>query len=271
MAMTECGHGHIYDSDVYASCPYCNSAQPVIQFGGAAAGGQGGWAAYDQSRTEPIRGGFGPSQGGGGFTPTQGGYGPGPTQGFGSPQGFGPGPTQGFGSAQDATERTAPIGGGEGSVFDNNVTQPPRGYRRERRADEDQKTVGDMKQRMGIEPVVGWLVCIEGKEKGTDYRLWGRINTIGRGEKNDVCIKSDMSISKENHARLGYDPKNNRFRLIPASSANNIYLNGDVVDIPTPLKAFDVMEFGETKLVFVPLCCESFSWEKGVSGKGEAE
>ena len=114
-------------------------------------------------------------------------------------------------------------------------------------------------------------VCIEGKEKGTDYRLWGRINTIGRGEKNDVCIKSDMSISKENHARLGYDPKNNRFRLIPASSANNIYLNGDVVDIPTPLKAFDVMEFGETKLVFVPLCCESFSWEKGVSGKGEAE
>lgn len=270
MTATECGHGHIYDSDIYASCPYCNSAQPVIQFDSAPAG-QGGWAAYDQGKTQPIQGGFGPSAGFGAGTPTE--FGPG---------GFGAGPTQG-GFSQSAADpgRTAPLSGGFGSsggfggpsagtVCDNNVTQPPRGYRQERRADEEQKTVGDLKEKLGLEPVVGWLVCIEGPEKGKDYRLWGRINTIGRGEKNDVCLKGDLSVSKENHARLGYDPKNNRFRLIPASSSNNIYLNGDVVDVPTPLHAFDLIEFGSTKLTFVPLCCESFSWEDGIRGKDEA-
>ena len=255
MAMTECGHGHIYDSDVYVSCPYCNSTQPVINFT-APAGGQGGYAAYDQNKTQPIQGGFGPS---GGSSPAQGGY---------APNG---GQYDVYSSGSADPGRTMPIGGMGGqpgqSVCDANETRPPRGYRQERRADEEQKTVGDMKQKLGLEPVVGWLVCIDGAEKGKDYRLWGRINTIGRGEQNDVCIKSDPSISKENHARLGYDPKNNRFRLIPASSSNNIYLNGDVVDIPTPLHAYDVIEFGETKLAFVPLCGEHFSWENGILGK----
>lgn len=256
MTATECGHGHIYDSDIYASCPYCNSAQPVIQFGGPS-GGQGGWSAYDAGKTEPIQGGYGPS----------GGFG-----GAGGAQGNGPVPAGGV--PVQAANQTVPVGGfggqgGGASVFDSGVTQPPRGYRPERRADEDQKTVGDLREKLGIEPVVGWLVCIEGPEKGKDYRLWGRINTIGRGENNDVCIKGDPSVSKENHARLGYDPKNNRFRLIPASSSNNIYLNGDVVDIPTPLRAFDVIEFGSTKLTFVPLCCERFSWSDGMLGKDE--
>ena len=66
---------------------------------------------------------------------------------------------------------------------------------------------------------------------------------------------------KENHARLGYDPKYNRFRLIPADSQNNIYLNGETVDLPTPIHAFDIIEFGSTKLIFVPLCGDRFSWD----------
>lgn len=250
MAATECGHGHIYDSDIYASCPYCNSTQPVINFGGAPAG----------DRTTPMGGGYipqgVPTGAAGPTAPIGGGYG---AQGGGIPVGD--------------IGKTAPIGGGYGAGIptgDSGATQPPRGYRaREKRADEEQHTVGDMQQSLGLEPVVGWLVCIEGKEKGKDYRLLGRINTIGRSEKMDVCIKGDPTISKENHARLGYDPKNNRFRLIPADSANNIYLNEDVVDMPTPLKAYDILEFGQTKLVFIPLCSPRFSWADGVRGPEE--
>lgn len=258
MAATECGHGHIYDSDIYASCPYCNSTQPVINFGAG-------------DRTAPIGGGYAPQ--GGGYQPGTSAMDPGRTAPIGG--GYGP---QGGGYPQPGAPvtdmgKTAPIGGGYGGgvpAGDSGATQPPRGYRaREKRADEEQHTVGDMQQSMGLEPVVGWLVCIEGKEKGKDYRLLGRINTIGRGEKMDVCIKGDPTISKENHARLGYDPKNNRFRLIPAASANNIYLNEEVVDVPTPLKAYDVMEFGQTKLVFIPLCSTRFSWADGVRGPEE--
>lgn len=227
MAATECGHGHIYDSDIYASCPYCNSAQPIIHFGAPQAwdADRGGTAsvpaAYSEDKTAPIGGGFGPS---------------------------------------------VDFAGGIVAV-DSDVTRPPAGYQpaRERRADEDQHTVGIMQQKMGLEPVVGWLVCIEGKDKGKDYKLLGRINTIGRSERMDVCIKGDQSISKEDHARLGYDPKNNRFRIIPASSTNNIYLNDDVVDISTRLKPYDVLEFGQTKLIFIPLCSSRFNWEDGLT------
>lgn len=231
MAATECGRGHIYDSDIYPSCPYCNNAQPVINF----------------DRTV---------QGGAGLHPLERGR-----------------------PAAYAEDRTAPVGVGGGGahspgsvMLDDSVTQPPREYARAHRVDEEQHTVGDMSQRLGLEPVVGWLVCIEGREKGKAYELWGRINTIGRSEHMDVCIRGDQSISKENHARLGYDPKNNRFRLIPAASTNNIYLNDDVVDVPTQLHPYDVVEFGETKLAFIPFCSSRFTWEKGIcapDGAGE--
>lgn len=160
MAATECGHGHIYDSDLYAACPYCNSTQPIIHFDGPAPGfgGMGGPAVLDGGRTAPI---------GGGQTVMDGGH--------TAPVGFGP---TGLGTETTVTE------GGH--------TLPPRDYipKREKRADEDAKTQGELKRKLGIDPVVGWLVCIEGAEKGKDYRLLGRINTIGRGEKSTSASRA---------------------------------------------------------------------------------
>lgn len=244
MAATECGHGHIYDSDIYASCPYCNSAQPIINFAASPAGGGGMGAAYSSDKTAPLGGGYGPS-------------------------------------AAYAEDKTAPLGGGYGGTAPLNgfggaaataddKTRPPVGYQpaREKRADEDQHTVGIMKKKMGLEPVVGWLVCVDGKDKGKDYKLWGRINTIGSSEKMDVCIKGDPSISREDHARLGYEPKHSSYHLIPAASKNPIYLNEQVVYTPMQLSAYDVLEFGETKLIFVPLCSSRFNWEDGVKDAG---
>lgn len=236
MAATECGHGHIYDSDIYASCPYCNSSQPIINFGAPPAGGPGMGAACGEDRTAPMGGGYGPA-------------------------------------AAYAEDKTAPLGGGFGGVpaaTAADVTRPPLGYQsaKEKRADEDQHTVGIMQKKLGLEPVVGWLVCVDGKDKGRDYKLWGRINTIGSSERMDVCIRGDQSISKENHARLGYEPKHSSYHLIPADSKNPIYLNDQVVYTPTQLSPYDVLEFGETKLIFVPLCSARFNWENGVLDAG---
>ena len=108
-------------------------------------------------------------------------------------------------------------------------------------------------------------MCIEGAEKGKDYRLLGRINTIGRGEKSDVRIQGDPAISHVNHARVGYGEKNNRFTLIPADGSNVIYLNGEEVYTPVVLEPYDVIDFGQTKLVFVPLCSKRFRWSEGVT------
>lgn len=130
------------------------------------------------------------------------------------------------------------------------------------------KTVGVFQRKMNFEPVVGWLVCISGPEKGKDFRIYGKNNTVGRSEKMDICIKGDTTISRENHARLAYDEKHNAFHLIPAESTNTIYLNDEPVYVPAKLTARDIIEFGDCKLMFVPLCDDNFSW-KNLPKSGE--
>lgn len=144
------------------------------------------------------------------------------------------------------------------------ATSAPVGYPKQQDRSDTGKTVGVFQKKMSFEPVVGWLVCIEGPEKGKDFRIYGRNNTVGRSEKMDICIKGDPTISRENHARLAYDEKHNAFHLIPAESTNTIYLNDEPVYVPTKLNYYDVIEFGDCKLVFAPFCNEHFTWQTGL-------
>ena len=112
------------------------------------------------------------------------------------------------------------------------------------------------------EPIVGWLVCIDGKEKGKDYHIFGRMNIIGSGSDNDVCIKGDDTISRQNQAQIGFDPRSNSFTLVKGNGKNLNYLNGTPVYSEAPLAAYDLIEVGKTKLVFVPFCSDRFRWEE---------
>lgn len=53
-------------------------------------------------------------------------------------------------------------------------------------------------------PVVGWLVCTEGVNKGTDYRLHQGRNFVGRSSEMDVCILGDNTVSRSSHAIVVY-------------------------------------------------------------------
>ena len=83
------------------------------------------------------------------------------------------------------------------------------------------------------------------------YTIRGGINSIGRSDRMDITITGDRTISQENHARLSYSSKNNRFHLLPGDGRNIVYLNGDEVFSPMPLKAYDLIDFGDTS------CCSS--------------
>ena len=145
------------------------------------------------------------------------------------------------------------------------ATVAPAGYQAQRSGAEDTgKTVAVMQKSMKIEPVTGWLVCVDGTNKGKDYRIEAKNNTIGRSEKMDICIKGDATISRENHARLAYDVKHNAFHLIPAESTNSIYVNDEPVYVPTKLNAYDIIELGESKFLFVPFCGDKFNWADGI-------
>ncbi|MBQ3417009.1 MAG: FHA domain-containing protein [Ruminococcus sp.] len=227
MAITECGKGHVYDTDQYATCPYCNGDNRVIDFGQGASSGANKTVA---------------------------------------PNMMGAG-----GHAQTVMGRTAAVGVGGIDAGGSKTVAPGMGGAGKKGGEEEvNKTVGVFKKSHdSLDPVVGWLVCIEGPEKGKDYRLWARINNIGRGDNNDVVIKKDNTISKENHARLAYDHKHNNFQFIPGDSTNNIYINDEPVYTPVKLSAYDIIELGTSKVVFVPLCCDKFSWDFGVKADAE--
>lgn len=165
---------------------------------------------------------------------------------------------------------TAPAGyGAAPAERDDTIGQTvmPEAIRRRMEQERDNRTVGEFKRKLGYEPVVGWLVCVEGPEVGKDYRLFGRINSIGRAEGNDVVLAQEHTVSQKNHVRLAYDAKHNNFQLIPGEGTNVTYLNDEPLYVPQKLNAYDVLEMGDTKLIFVPLCNERFHWpEKRTEG-----
>lgn len=109
--------------------------------------------------------------------------------------------------------------------------------------------------------VRGWLICLEGAKRGTDFKIHGEKNTIGRSHENDIKIDFDNSISKGTNAIIAYDDRNNKFYIYQSNSRNNIYVNGQLLLTPVEMKDYDVIEIGQTKMIFRSLCNEQFVWE----------
>ncbi len=116
-------------------------------------------------------------------------------------------------------------------------------------------------QKIGIDPVVGWLVCIEGSYKGRDYRVRSGWNSIGRDPSMQICIAGDDTISREDHAKLFFDSKTLAFHITPGGGRSGVYVNGSAVLQPTSLQAYDKVEIGNSVLHFVPFCTAQFTWE----------
>ena len=244
MSQIECGRGHLYDPDQYPACPYCNGGQRITV---ASAGRTApiGRSVTAPNRTAPLSG-----------TPVTAANKTAPLSGV----------------SVTAPQKTAPLSGI--SVTAAQKTAPPRGYGAAQpelvqtpppspgiSVTAANKTVGMMQSQMGFDPVVGWLACVAGPSRGKSYTVRGGVNSIGRSERMDIVVTGDLKISAENHAKISYSEKNNRFNLLPGEGRNIVYLNDEEVFTPMPLHAYDVIDFGETKLLFIPLCGEKFTWK----------
>jgi hypothetical protein len=113
----------------------------------------------------------------------------------------------------------------------------------------------------GISPVVGWLVCVEGPDKGRDFRIHGEKNFIGRSATMDIAVTGDEAVSREKHASVAYDPKRRATWILPGEAAGLVYLNDQLVNTPMKLAPRDIIEVGKTKLMFWPLCDDQFHWD----------
>ena len=122
-------------------------------------------------------------------------------------------------------------------------------------------TVGYYAQVIGVEPVVGWLVCIKGAYRGESFKLKSGRNFIGRAANMDIVLGADQSVSRLRHAAVVYDPKSRAFIVAAGDARELCYLNGEVVISSQKLKAYDVLTLGNTELMLIPLCGEKFSWD----------
>lgn len=245
MEYRECGNGHFYDPSVSSTCPQCAAEGRTVSFqegenifSAKAAGGYGAAAlAEDYGATEPVYGGV-----------------------SGMPQ-----------ERSGAPDLTEPSRNG-GEFVTSDITKPPadgngfvtRDFRSDSMVEdyEDVTRPVSVNQVAGFSPVVGWLVCVEGQSRGMDYRIHAGNNYIGRAEHMDICIKGDKSISRDRHAMLACDVKEHLFAFGPVAGKSIVRVNEKMVMVPTELHAHDILQIGETKLLFVPLCGERFSWDE---------
>lgn len=125
-------------------------------------------------------------------------------------------------------------------------------------AGNDERTVSIFSSKDLKSPVVGWLVCISGNEKGRDYRIKSGRNFIGRAHQMDITIADDQQISRDKHCSVVFDPKSIQFSLVPGSGV--AYLNGEKVTEPRSISPYDKISLGQSEFQFVPFCKEGVMW-----------
>jgi len=111
------------------------------------------------------------------------------------------------------------------------------------------------------EMVVGWLVIVGGKGKGCTREIFFGMNSLGRDASERIPLNfGDTNISRLSHAYVVYDEKQNEYYIQHGGKANLIRLNDKPVLTAMELSHGDIIEIGDTKLMFVPLCSEKFQW-----------
>lgn len=226
--MVQCPNGHYYNAAMHSVCPECGQSAGGIgaTVGVGSAGNMGGIGAT-------VGVGSAGSMGGAG----------------------GIGATVGVGSA-------VPGGGG---YQNNTIPVTPRNENPSVDGYEPTIIGGDsFGNEMTAEPVVGWLVCVEGPMRGTDYRIHAGYNYIGR-EVGDIHIHGDNQISRQNHAMIAYDSGDHTYYFGPSGGRNLIKVNGKTILNAVEVKNYDVFTIGTSKMMFVGLCGPHFDWNEGRS------
>ncbi|MDR3304682.1 MAG: FHA domain-containing protein [Clostridiales Family XIII bacterium] len=123
----------------------------------------------------------------------------------------------------------------------------------------DERTVGIFQSRMKADPVVAWIVCTKGPERGRDYRIHSGRNFIGRAYGMDIPIADDPAVSREKHCSIVFDPLHGDFLLVPGEGTGT-YVGDQILTAPVSLSDDDVVKIGDSVFVFVAFCKGERTW-----------
>lgn len=125
---------------------------------------------------------------------------------------------------------------------------------------EDTKTVA-FYNFSEAEPVVGWIVCVKGTYLGESFPLKAGRNLVGRSLKMNVALAKELSVSRDRHAIIIYEPKKRKFYIQPGETSGLSYINEELLMLPAEIHDYDKLQFGDGEFIFRSLCGENFTWE----------
>ena len=162
---------------------------------------------------------------------------------------------------EDATVLFRPKQGGQDArVADQDVGKASAEEKRARGSIPEPWTGGISTDAAG-DPPVGWLVAIEGPDKGSVATLGLGRNTVGRSRENRVPLgASDKQISRVNHCEIVYVAQTRLFYIQDRNSRNLTYVDDQPVLSSQILGSRAQVRMGDTVLRFVPFCDDEFSW-----------
>ena len=114
------------------------------------------------------------------------------------------------------------------------------------------------------EPVVGWLVIVDGPGLGSYRPIIEGNNSIGWAPNQHIRLDfGDDSISAEEQAFIRYDSDDRNFLFVPnLTKTNVVWVNETKPTAAVQLKAMDIITMGRTRVVFVPFCGKEFDWSE---------
>lgn len=118
-----------------------------------------------------------------------------------------------------------------------------------------------MDDALSSNPVVGWMVVVDGPGRGQDLRFAVGMNAIGRGAGNDVVVDfGDDEIVIEAHAYIVYDDEKRTYHATHAGQNSVVRLNNEPLLEAKTVQSGDQLRLGQTTLRLVTLCGADFDW-----------
>ena len=109
--------------------------------------------------------------------------------------------------------------------------------------------------------IYGWLVSIDGKDCGKDYKITSANCFVGSGRDADISLSGLDSDYKGNLFRICFDKRGGLFYIVPDQGYTDIYIDEEPVYTQRTLDIYTCLEVGKSKYIFVALCSKNFEWE----------
>ena len=118
---------------------------------------------------------------------------------------------------------------------------------------EETAAYGPLQEDPAARPVVGWLVCVEGEERGRDWRLSDGRNDIGTAAPADILLRPAAAPGEGRLCSVVYDGRHKAFALAPERGAI-VYYNGQLLTGPAALQDGDEIGVEGYLLCFQSFC-----------------